>query len=1041
MKKLNFLVLLMGFFTLSVQGQSVTGTITQQPCNNDGIYEATATGFNLPITYTYYLGGQVIATHSNVNSFTDQLTNIPMPPSTLSAFRVHASDGSNHDYSPYIYLSSQFDFYSSITDATCPSNMGNLEAVYVSGTTGPFTFNWENHQTLVSYPGNNIPAPVGNYTVTITDQTTGCAITTDSIVINQISDVLASVNTTNADCTDGTATVTPSGGTAPYTYLWMNGATSQTISGLAQTYATVVVTDVDGCQSNTAGASVNQTTTISVTNSTTPATCLQSDGSSILFPTGGTPPYTYSWDNGQTGNTGTNLSQGGYNIIVTDANGCFGTEYVYVSASTPVTTTLSVTQSSCTVADGSATVTPAGGTAPYTIEWNTFPTVTGASISNMTAGAYSFTVTDAVGCVRTGAANIPFESNVYLNLYGSSITCPNTTGDITSWVSGNNPPFTYSWSNGATTEDIIGVSIGSYSCIVTDALGCTKTKSASISSQSDMNIGFTVTNVSCVFNADGAVTANVTGGTAPFTYSYSNGSMLNTATGLEMGTYSLTVTDANGCSKTQSFTIGNANTDASCYCTIEGIVYVDDNANCVIDGGETGIENMMIHCSGQGYTFTDANGYYSFEVPTGTYTITEQTHPNYSFSSCQNANTTVNITASAGCVSTVNISNQVNVISDLKVLTVNANIPPVPGNVYQQKVIIENIGTTTETDVQFGYEHDGQLTYQNSSSPLLIQDGGPTNYGIHTGFPTLNANTTEIILINYNTPTNIPIGTEVIFHDSVANMAPIDVNWLLDETPWNNVNTYGTTSIASYDPNYKEVSPKGVDAPGYIPSDVTEFNYTIHFQNEGTYYAQNIYITDQLDDDFDWTTLSPGYSDYSYTTTVSETGLVTFTFADIHLPWKSGFGDALSSGLINYSIDRKPNLPQGTEFTNTANIYFDYNAPITTNTTLNTLNDSIFLELDEVDNGQAKIEDKTMDIYPVPAQDFITIRVNNLIKNEHATLNAIDLMGNIIQSEKISLSGGSNMVTQNVSRLATGTYLTQVLFEDGSFLVKKVVVQ
>ncbi len=1039
MKKLLSLFVLTASFALNVHSQSVTGTITQQPCNNDGVFEATATGFNLPITYTYYFGGDIIAQHTNINSFTDQITNLPMNPGNVQVF---ADDGTNQAWSNWESVNPQFYFYSNITSALCPSTMGNLEAIYFSGTTGPFSYNWEHQQTQTSYPGNNISAPVGNYILTITDQTTGCVSSTDSIVIPQISDIDANLSSTAANCTDGTATANPTGGTPPYTYQWMNGATSQTISNLSYSSVSVVVTDVNGCQSIPSYITITQAINIIVNTSVTQATCLNSDGSVIAFASGGTAPYTYQWNDGQTGNTAINLSAGNIKVIATDANGCVSYNInTWVTSSTPITSTVSTNPSSCTVANGSATVTPTGGTTPYTVEWNTFPTTTGTTLSNMAAGSYGFTITDAVGCVRTGTAVIQPESSIYFDLYGDVITCPNTTGDITSFVSGTNPPFTYSWSTGATTDEIIGVPLGSYSCTVTDALGCTKSKFASVSSQSDMNIGITVTNVSCIFNSDGEATATVTGGTAPYTYSFTNGSTTSNATGLAMGGYSVTVTDANGCSKTQYFTIGNDNTNASCYCTISGTVYEDDNSNCVIDGGEDGIQNVMVHCSGQGYAFTDQNGYYSFQVPSGSYTITEQAHQNYSLSSCQNASTTVNVTATAGCVSTVNISNQIVPISDLKITTVNSGIPPVPGNPYQQKVIIENIGTTTETDIQLGYSHDGQLTYQNSSSTLLIQDGGPLNYGIHSGFPTLDPNTSEVILINYDTPTNIPAGTEVEFFDSVANMAPIDVNWLLDETPWNNVNQYSTTTIASYDPNYKEVSPKGIDAPGYISSDVEEFHYTIHFQNEGTYYAQNIYITDQLDDDFDWTTLQPGYSDYSYTTTVSETGLVTFTFADIHLPWKSQFGDALSSGLVNFSIKKKPNLPQGTEFTNYADIYFDYNAPITTNTTLNTINDSIFLSTDEVNQNIEEIEELTLDVYPVPARDFITIRVNNLIKNEHANLNIYDLMGKMIQSEKVSLSKGANMITQNISRLEKGTYLTQVQFEDGSFLVKKIIVQ
>jgi len=168
---------------------------------------------------------------------------------------------------------------------------------------------------------------------------------------------------------------------------------------------------------------------------------------------------------------------------------------------------------------------------------------------------------------------------------------------------------------------------------------------------------------------------------------------------------------------------------------------------------------------------------------------------------------------------------------------------------------------------------------------------------------------------------------------------------------------------------------------------------------------------------------------------VSEAGLVTFTFANINLPWKSQYGDALSSGLINYSIKRKTTNAQGTVFTNSANIFFDYNAPITTNTTVNTLND----ELEGVEEIEINVDAISVEIYPIPAKDFLTIRINNVSNNKIVIVTIIDLMGNVVLSNSIDLNEGATAVTQNISDLSTGTYLTRVQFEDGSFIVKKIV--
>lgn len=1022
---------------LGANAQTATGVVTKVPCNNDGIYTVTTTGMSLPITYTYYVNGTSIV-HANVNSATDQLTNFGM--SNYGYISCNAYDGSVNRWTQNTYTP-PFTFSFSATHPVCPATMGTVTATKLTGTPGPFTINWTNKQTLVSYTGSPASVPVGDYSVKITDQVTGCVLEVldSAVYVQQKSNVTAAISVTPASCTNGTATAVASGGVAPYSYLWANGATTASISGLTEGYYALTVTDAQGCQSNYLGAYIQQNPRITVKSTVTNATCIQSDGSAIAFGSGGVNPYTYSWSNGQTGNTATNLAGGtSYTIIATDANGCRGRGWAYVGRTTPINVTYSATASQCTSATGSATLSISGGTTPYTVVWNTSPSASGTTLSNVAPGSYAFEVTDAVGCVRTGSAVVPPISNIYASVQASAVVCPNTNGTATAVVSGSNPPFTYSWSNGATTSQISGLSIGSYTCVITDAMGCSVTKTAIVKSVSPVRVALTTSPASCIFNKDGSASSIVSGGVGPYTYSYSSGSNTANASGLGVGRHWLTVTDANGCSTSRQFWITNAKTTTSCYCTISGNVYLDANANCTYDAGESGIQNIMIHCSGRGYTFTDANGYYSFQVPTGTYTISEQVNAYYPLATCQSNNNSVSVVAAAGCTSVVDFANDTNTIHDIKIVTVNSTLPPVPGYGYQQKVVVSNNGTVIESGIQLGYEHDTQIPFANATLSSLTNSTGATNhYSVQSGFPTLNPGGSNVMLVNYNTPTNIPLGTVLDFYDTVAHAAPIDVNWLLDYSPWNNVNTYQPVVVGSYDPNYKEVSPQGDGPEGYITSETTEFDYTIHFQNEGTYFARNIYITDQLDDDLDWTTLKPGYSDYDYTTTVSETGLVTFFFEDINLPWKGAYGDALSSGLINYSIKRKSNVPQGTEFTNTANIFFDFNEPITTNTTLNTLKDED--PTVGVETLQQSGDAITVDLYPVPATDLITIRVNNVPNDEVATLRIIDIMGSEVMNRRLELSEGSTAITQNVSDLATGTYITLIQLNNGEVITKKMV--
>lgn len=1025
------------FSVISAHAQTMTASITTQPCNNNGVCSVTVTGLSLPVNYTYYNSG-IVTVHNAVNSLTDQLINFPAK--GYGSMYVVATDGTN-TATGQVYYTLPFFVQTSYTAAVCPSTVGIVSAMTFSGSPGPFTYNWTNINTATSYTGSTFSAPVGNYSLMVTDQVTGCVMQIDSAsTVNSVSNINLTFNTTPANCTNGTASVTASGGVMPYNYLWSNGATTPSITGLIKGIYTATVTDSQGCINNYSnGANVTQNPNINVNTTITNATCVQTNGGAMAFGTGGTGPYTYLWGNGQTTQALSGV-QGGqyYPVVVTDANGCIGTGGANVGVSTPINVTYTTSPSSCTLSTGSAGVAISGGTAPYTTIWYTYPSTTsGTTVTGLPPGTYGFKITDAVGCIRTGSAYIPPVSTINAGLSTSPVICPATTGSITATVSGTNGPFTYTWSNTATTSQINNVPLGTYSCKIKDAVGCSVTKSIALSAISPVSIGLSSTPATCIYNADGSILANATGGTAPYTYHWSNGQTTATATGLLTGNLYVTSTDANGCSQTKSAFVGYNAANSSCYCTISGKVYRDANSNCTIDGGETGISNIMIHCANFGYAFTDANGNYSFRVPTGTYTLSESVNATYPLAPCQSNAVVQSVTAASGCTTTVNFANNVVTLHDLHIITTSYPYnAPIPGNPYFQKVIIENNGTVSEPTVQIGYTTDGQLGGFIASPALFTQQNAttyPNWYSVQTGFPTLAPGTSSQINLTYNTPTNIPIGTTVNFYDTTAYAAPLGTVWLLDQTPWDNVQNYQQTVIGSYDPNFKEVSPKGTGPQGYIASKDSILSYVIHFQNEGTYFAQNVSVKDSLDANLDWTTLRPGYSDHSYTTTVSEGGVVTFKFANINLPWKSQYGDVMSSGMVSYTIKRKRQLAQGSQIKNKAAIYFDYNAPVITNTTLNTLKD-LNVSIDE----KTRQEDNSMILYPNPATNLLNVFIQT-DGAEKIQVNVIDLAGKLLQSREFDAQAGDNVFRTNIAELASGIYFIQVKQQD-VFTTKKLVV-
>ena len=851
----------------------------------------------------------------------------------------------------------------------------------------------------------------------------GCTYSTAD-TISYSSTINDTVFSTVANCTNGTATVSaPSGGIAPYTYLWSNGATSSSISGLMMGYYSIIVTDAQGCY-NSQYTYINQGITIHDSSVVTPTTCLNNNGRIITFGSLGVSPYSYLWSNGQTTQTISNLATGYYSVTVTDANGCIGQGGSYVNTSTPINVTYSSTPSLCTSPTGTTTLTINGGTIPYTTNWSTFPAQTGITATNLSPGDYAFNVTDNVGCVQSGSVHVPAVSVVTASISETPPMCLLANGAAAITMNSGTPPYTYLWNTGSTTAAINGIASGDYSCTVTDFMHCTVTKQIYLYQGSPLTLNISTTPASCIFISDGTATVNVTGGTAPYTYSWSSGTNTPTATLLATGWYWLTVTDANGCESDKNVFVNYNAANDSCYCTVKGKVYDDANVNCTLNTGEIGIQNIMMHLSGRGYTFTDALGNYTFIVPSGSYMLSENVGGYYPLAGCQNNNIVVNVTAAAGCTDTINIANVINPLHDIGIYTSYYQTPPIPGNVYQQNVIVNNEGTVTESNILMGYKHDGQLNYSSVSPGLFTQLNpvlAPDWYSIAGAFPTLAPHTTESFIVQYNVPANIPIGTQINYNDSAVYTSPM-TNWLSDYTPWNNVDAYSTNVVGAWDPNVKEVSPKGYGVPGFITQNDSVLTYTIHFQNTGNYNAQNIYLLDTLSNNLNLATLKPIYATHSFATTVTETGVMKVTFNNINLPY------SLPASIVEliYTIHLKPNLVDYTQIKNTASIYFDYNAPVRTNTTLNTISHNAGVE-------QLKTNNDIL-IYPNPSTGIFAV---SSLKYKLQNIKVMNILGEEILQSTIN----NQQTTIDLSAYRKGIYFIQITDENKNVMNRKLVLQ
>ncbi|MBL7891219.1 MAG: SBBP repeat-containing protein, partial [Bacteroidia bacterium] len=273
---------------------------------------------------------------------------------------------------------------------------------------------------------------------------------------------------------------------------------------------------------------------------------------------GGTGPYTYSWNTGDTSQavnvcpTATTT----YTVLVKDAVGGIGYDTVSVNLIQNVNVQVSIDTISCSGNNATAIVISNNGTSPYVYSWSNGQTTQASS--GLSAGTYTITVTDAIGCAGSSTLQVQAMA-VNLSLVSMPSCFADSNGAIAGTVSGGLGSYSYSWSNGVTGSAVIsGLSAGIYSVIVTDAAGCVAVNTVTITQPSAIsNPVFTKTSATCGAGNGSAVVSS-SGGTGTLSYSWSSGVSGTTASGLSAGSYVITVTDANNCSKTASVTIGNA---------------------------------------------------------------------------------------------------------------------------------------------------------------------------------------------------------------------------------------------------------------------------------------------------------------------------------------------------------------------------------------------------------------------------------------------------------------------------------------------------
>ncbi|MBK8845174.1 MAG: gliding motility-associated C-terminal domain-containing protein [Bacteroidetes bacterium] len=436
----------------------------------------------------------------------------------------------------------------SVNPAICTNDNGSI-TVSASGGTGLLTFLWSTGASVQTLNGLSS----GIYTVTVTDQNS-CTKTTSISVIYFPPPNLSIASFTNISCygfNNGVININVSSGTLPYTYLWSNGSTVANQSNLAPGNYSVVVTDSLGCK-DTATQFLTEPDSLYLLLAGTNLTCGIQNGLVSVTAIGGTPLYTYLWSNNNTNASQNGLAAGTYTVTVTDAKGCTksGSQTI-VALSTPQLAVQSQVNVSCNGGNnGSVTVSVSGGQLAYSYLWSTGGTTT--SLAGLIAGSYTVTVTDANGCKDTLIVNITQPANLSVVLTKLNAICGSNNGQITTSVSGGTTPYSFLWSNTATTSAINNLAAGTYTVTVTDSNGCTVISSVSLQQINGPVV--TIQNIgspSCNGGSNGFININASGA-GNLNFLWSNAATTQNISLITSGTYTVTVTDTNGCTSTLS---------------------------------------------------------------------------------------------------------------------------------------------------------------------------------------------------------------------------------------------------------------------------------------------------------------------------------------------------------------------------------------------------------------------------------------------------------------------------------------------------------
>lgn len=555
-------------------------SLTNLECNgtNTGIINISVKGGTSPFTFNWSNGAK-----------TEDLTNVQAGNYSV---KIADANGCYKNLAATVtappVLSVSMD---AVKHINCYGDKKGAISISVKGGVAPYLYSWSNGATTEDIA----EALAGNYTVRVSDAK-GC-ITALSQEINQPSMLTATVDAVkNIKCfgdTTGAINITVKGGTSPYSFKWSNGATSEDMNGLTAGSYSVNITDGKGCTENLTTKVTSPAVLTQSLESVKNVSC-NGDKSGIVNITvsGGTSPYLYKWSNGANTQDLTEIGAGSYSVSIADANGCHG-KAISATVKEPPTLNAKVDDVKDIIhyseKTGAINVSVSGGVPPYKFSWSngTFA----QNLSLAPAGNYTCLITDANGCLKSVNANIKEPSSLIASIEAvSNIRCAGeVSGSINISVTGGSPPYTYVWSNGANTEDLANIPVGSYSVLITDVNGNKQTLKAAITQPSVLKLKVAeVKSLTCYENNSGSITTTITGGVPPYNFIWDNGARTQDLNGLAAGTYSISITDKNGCKNSESITVKQPSALSVKIAEVKSLTCNGDNKGAInidVEGG------------------------------------------------------------------------------------------------------------------------------------------------------------------------------------------------------------------------------------------------------------------------------------------------------------------------------------------------------------------------------------------------------------------------------------------------------------------------